>query len=210
MGATLFFDLDGTLTDPAPGITGCIRHALEQLGFAPPASEELLWCIGPPLQESFRRLVGEAAAGRALTLYRERYAEIGLYENQVYPGIEDTLLRLRGEGATLHVASSKPHVYVERILDHFALREHFVGVYGSELDGTRTDKSELLAHALGQCGASAQESTMIGDRSHDAIGARRNGMPFVGVLYGYGSLDELRAAGASRWVERPRELADLA
>lgn len=202
----LFFDLDGTLTDPKPGITACIQFALEELLRPVPPADELEWCIGPPLLESFRVLVGPDDAQAAVDLYRERFAEVGLFENAVYPGVALMLAEACERGASLFVASSKPRVFVTRILEHFSLSEYFTAVFGSELDGTRTDKAELLAFALGESGAGAERSTMIGDRSHDAIGALRNQMDFVGALYGYGSEHELRAAGAARWVERPEEL----
>lgn len=202
----LFFDLDGTLTDPKPGITACIQFALQELAHPVPSQDELEWCIGPPLLENFRVLVGPEDAQAAVDLYRERFSEVGLFENAVYPGVASMLAEARGRGASLFVASSKPRVFVTRILEHFSLAEYFTGVFGSELDGTRTDKAELLAFALRESGASADRSTMIGDRSHDAIGALHNRMDFVGALYGYGSQHELRAAGALRWVERPGEL----
>lgn len=207
MSRALFFDLDGTLTDPKPGITGCIRYALERLGEPVPTADELTWCIGPPLFGSFSKLIGTERAQTAIDLYRERYRDVGLYENELYAGIDEALGRLRSEGAAIYVASSKPLVYVRQILDHFELSAHFTGIFGSELDGTRTDKIELLAFALGQSGVEASDATMIGDRAFDAIGARANGMPFLGALYGYGSLDELREAGATRWVEHPDQLA---
>lgn len=207
MVATHFFDLDGTLTDPAPGITRCIQYAHEGLGLDVPDAEDLLWCIGPPLQESFQHLVGADHAAEALRLYRERYSEIGLFENAVYPGVTELLGALRSRGAALHVASSKPRVFVERILDHFALTPCFDQVFGSELDGSRTNKSELLAHALERTGASGPGATMVGDRSHDAVGAKANGMRFVGVLYGYGSREEL--TGAAGLAETPLALREL-
>lgn len=201
----LFFDLDGTLTDPKPGITGCIQYALERLDRPVPAQDALTWCIGPPLHESFARLVGEALAWRGVELYRERYGELGLFENEVYAGIPEALEAIGAE-APLYVASSKPKVYVDRILDHFGLAPYFEAVFGSELDGTRTDKRELLPWALGRAGVAAADAVMIGDRAQDGLGARRAGMPFVGVLYGYGSETELREAGAERCVASPRSL----
>jgi phosphoglycolate phosphatase len=206
MSRALFFDLDGTLTDPKPGITRCVQYALERLGCPVPSEDELVWCIGPPLHESFAGLVGEDRAWRGVELYRERYADLGLYENSVYTGIDDVLRRLRAAGATLYVASSKPRVFVRQVLDHFDLSSHFDGVFGSELDGTRTDKTELLAYALDRSGARPEQATMIGDRSHDARGARNNAMAFLGVLYGYGSVEELVGAGATDWVEEPVDL----
>ncbi len=205
----LFFDLDGTLTDPKLGITRCIQYALEGLGEPHQSTEALTWCIGPPLKESFDRLVGPERSSAAVELYRERFAETGLFENEPYAGIHDTLAYLAGQGATLYVASSKPLVFVERILERYELAPFFNGVFGSELDGTRADKSELLEYALAITGVDVTISTMIGDREHDAIGARRNNLEFVGVLYGYGDREELKTAGAQRLATTHEELQTL-
>lgn len=202
----VFFDLDGTLTDPKPGITGCIRFALERLGEPVPSRDALEWCIGPPLLESFTQLVGDARAARAVELYRERFGEVGLFENAVYAGVPEMLADLTGRGLALFVASSKPKVYVDRILDHFGLTGAFAAVYGSELDGTRTDKRDLLAHALADAGVAPTAATMIGDRAHDAIGARHHRMRFVGALYGFGSRPELEAEGARHFAREPGDL----
>lgn len=205
---SVFFDLDGTLTDPKPGITGCIQYALERMDRPIPTRDELEWCIGPPLLANFTKLVGAEDAQRGVDLYRERFGEVGLYENEVYAGIPETLGALAGDGVTLYVASSKPHVYVSRILEHFDLTKHFAGVYGSELDGTRTDKRDLLGWAMGDAEVPAQEAIMIGDRGVDAIGALHNEMSFLGVLYGYGSIEELEEAGATDCVHAPTDLQE--
>lgn len=205
----LFFDLDGTLTDPKPGITRCIQHALAELDEPVPDTEALTWCIGPPLQQSFTTLVGERRCEEAVRLYRERFSEVGLYENSLYPGVVETLQALQQRGAILHVASSKPRIYVERILQHFELADHFQQVFGAELDGTRSDKTQLLAHALVQTACPAESAVMIGDRHHDAIGARNNQIEFIGVLYGYGQRDELADAGGSVFIHSPAELLEL-
>ena len=166
----IFFDLDGTLTDPRTGITGCLQYALEKLGRPVPARGELEWCIGPPLHESFVALVGANDAARGVAFYRERFGDVGLFENELYEGIPDVLESLAEQGAQLFVASSKPKVYVDRILDHFELTSWFERVYGSELDGTNTDKRDLLAVALADSGVASSEATLIGDRAHDAVG----------------------------------------
>ena len=206
---TIFFDLDGTLTDPKPGITRCVQHALEQLGEPVPPADDLTWCIGPPLQDSFATLVGAGQAAEALRFYRERFSEIGLFENALYPGVTDCLTTLTRSGGRLCLASSKPLVYVERILEHFGLTRFFDGVFGSELDGTRTDKRELLAYALQQTGSEAARSVMVGDREHDIIGANHNGMGSIAVLYGYGSRDELERAGAGSFAESPLAISKI-
>jgi len=193
---TIFFDLDGTLTDPKPGITGSIQYALEKLGRPVPTQDELAWCIGPPLRASLVTLVGEADADRGVTLYRERFGDVGLYENSLYPEIEATLATLKSR-ARLFVATSKAHVYADRIIDHFGLRPYFDHVFGAELDGTRERTGTDPARAI-----------MIGDRSHDIVGAKQNGIDGIGVLYGYGSREELLEAGAVHLCATPRSILD--
>ena len=195
--ATIFFDLDGTLTDPKPGITRSIQYALERLGLAVPDQDELTWCIGPPLHASLQKLTGSPElADRALLLYRERFSDVGLFENEAYAGIIETLATLAATTPRMFVATSKPAVYATRIVDHFDLRPYFERVFGSELDGTRVDKRDLLRYALEETRVDAGSAIMIGDRSHDVVGARTNGMTAIGVLYGYGSEAELKDAGA--------------
>ncbi len=205
---TIFFDLDGTLTDPKPGITGSIRYALQKLEHpAIPSEDELTWCIGPPLRASFVKLLGgEDSADRAVSLYRERFADVGLFENRLYDGIADVLTALGASGYRMFVATSKPHVFADRIVDHFGLRPHFERVFGSELDGTRVDKGDLLEYALKQTTVAPSNTLMIGDRSHDMIGAGKNGIKGIGVLYGYGSRDELIGAGAKHVCATPAEI----
>ena len=205
----IFFDLDGTLTDPKPGITRSIQYALDKLGQQTiPTEDELTWCIGPPLRGSFVKLLGEASADLAVSLYRERFSDIGLYENGVYAGVGDVLAALRKSGHRLFVATSKAHVFADRIIDHFSLREHFELVFGAELDGTRADKSDLLAYALKTTSVDPSRAVMIGDRSHDMIGARNNGIKGIGVLYGYGSEQELTTAGACHVCATPKAILD--
>jgi phosphoglycolate phosphatase len=193
----VFFDLDGTLTDPKSGITRCIQYALERLGFPVPSQDDLVWCIGPPLHASMKKFVGtDELAHRAVELYRERFRDVGLYENEAYAGIEETLAKVAADGRRLFVATSKPKIYADRIVEHFGLGGLFEHVFGSELDGTRTDKADLLAYALSESEVDPERAIMIGDRSHDIVGARKNGMKAIGVLYGYGSLAELTDAGA--------------
>ena len=205
----LFFDLDGTLTDPKVGITRCIQHALTEMGEPVPPAEALLWCIGPPLQASFERLVGSQRAAAAVRLYRERFADVGLFENTPYPEIHDTLEALAQSGAQLFVASSKPLVFVERILQRYEMAEFFSAVYGSDLDGRRTDKTELLDYALRDSTVEPEGATMIGDRKHDAIGAKNNNLEFVGVLYGYGDRQEFAQVGAEVMIDAHPQLLDI-
>ncbi|WP_291850436.1 HAD family hydrolase [Bradyrhizobium sp.] len=204
----IFFDLDGTLTDPKPGITKSIQYALQRLDHpAIPTDDELTWCIGPPLRTSFVRLLGgEHSADRAVSLYRERFSDVGLYENAVYDGIDEVLTALRASGHRLFVATSKALVFADRIIDHFGLRDHFERVFGAELDGTRADKSDLLQYALKETAVDPSKTLMVGDRSHDMVGARNNGMKGIGVLYGYGSREELLEAGARHVCATPRAI----
>lgn len=205
----VLFDLDGTLTDPKPGITRCVQHALRTLGHEPPPEDELLWCIGPPLQESFPRLLGTGEKARideAIRIYRERFSTIGLFENALYQGIPEVLGALRKRGLRTFVASSKPRVFVVRILEHFGLLPLFDAAHGSELDGTRTDKAELIAHVLEVERLDPACTVMVGDREHDMIGGMRNGLRCVGVTYGYGSAEELTASGAACLAATPDEL----
>jgi len=205
----IFFDLDGTLTDPKPGITRSIQFALRELDRPVPSEDELTWCIGPPLRASLKTLLGsDDLAGRALQLYRERFGDIGLFENQVYSGVEEMLSAVAGPDRRMFVATSKPVIYARRIIAHFQLTGYFEHVFGSELDGRNTDKTELLGHALRSARVDPAQAVMIGDRSHDMIGARNNGMAAIGVLYGYGSREELVAAGAQHLCATPWTLLD--
>jgi phosphoglycolate phosphatase len=206
---TIFFDLDGTLTDPKPGITGSIQYALRKLGRPVPSQDELTWCIGPPLRASFAMLLGgDDLADRAVELYRERFGDVGLFENAVYTDIEQVLAQLRQVPRRMFVATSKPHVFATRIIAHFGLTGYFDHLFGSELDGTRVNKGDLLAYALEETGVDPAQAVMIGDRSHDVIGAKRNGIRAVGVTYGYGTAAELIEAGASHLCASPRAVFD--
>ncbi len=208
--ASVFLDLDGTLTDPKAGITRCIQYALEQLCVEVPSADELTWCIGPPLLESFEHMLGDNAAARiALEHYRERFSDVGWCENAVYQGVPEALRSLTSAGLTLYVATSKPEVYAQKIIEHFDLAQWFERIFGPTLDGQRVRKHDLLAFALEQTGVSAAAALMIGDRSHDILGAHANGIGSVGVLYGYGSRDELEDAGAQRFIASPSDLEEL-
>ena len=204
----IFFDLDGTLTDPKEGITGCIQHALRHMGEPVPTKDELTWCIGPPLSDNFSELVSPQRAAEGVALYRQRFSSVGLFENRVYSGIPDVLAGL-AEKYSLYVASSKPLVFVDQILQHFELDGYFQRTFGSGLDGSLQDKSELLRYALKETGLSGSSAIMVGDRRHDAVGAKNNGMGFVGALYGYGNEEEFQSAGYDRWVDAPSGLLQL-
>jgi phosphoglycolate phosphatase len=199
----LFFDLDGTLTDSRPGITRSVQYALKAFDIHVDDLESLLPFIGPPLYESFMRYYhfSEAQAHMAVAKYREYFAKTGIFENDVYEGIIPLLKDLKAKGKTLAIATSKPTVFAVRIAEHFAFAPYFETIIGSELDGSRIHKGEIIAYALEQLVIGDQNQVvMIGDREHDIIGARQNGVSSIGVLYGYGSLEELQKAGADAIV----------
>lgn len=211
MRAHLLFDLDGTLTDPKEGITRCIAFALEKLGHEAPHPDELHFAIGPPLRATFGRLMQTDDRARielALATYRERFATIGLFENALYPNIREVLETARAQDHRLYLATSKPHVYARRILEHFGIADCFEAVYGSELDGRNDDKGELISHLLQTEKLDPSQCLMFGDRKHDIIGAARNQVRGIGVTWGYGSEDELREAGAFALCPAPQQLAD--
>ncbi len=206
----VLFDLDGTLTDPKEGITRCIQFALSRLGRDGPSTDELLWCIGPPLRQSFSRLLethDKSLVELALLYYRERFSEIGIYENSLYPGIVTALQKVSIAGFRVFLATSKPAVYATRILDHFLLRHFFQGIYGSELDGNLTEKPDLISHILKSEDLEIHATLMVGDRSHDIIGGKQNGIATAAVTYGYGSRNEIEEAKPDFIFHSPSDLA---
>jgi phosphoglycolate phosphatase len=209
VNTAILFDLDGTLTNPFEGITLSIRHALKELGAHVPEQKELLWCIGPPLRTSFPRLLGTddpTSIERAIALYRERFATVGLFENARYDGVLEMLGALKSDGRKLFVATSKPRVYAERIIERFALAPLFTRVYGAELDGRFDHKKTLIAHLVLEEHLEPSTTLMVGDREHDVVGARANGIRTVGVTYGYGTHAELAYAGAEEIVASPADV----
>jgi phosphoglycolate phosphatase len=204
----VYFDLDGTLTDPFEGITKCILYALDKLGFAQPTDEYLFSCIGPPLYDTFPELVGEELTPKAIDLYRERFNEIGWLENRPYEGIHDALAAVADSECMLFVATSKPRVAAKRIVEHFEMGQYFERVFGCELDGMRAKKTELLNYAIDE-NPDASTRMMIGDRKHDLIGAIANGITPIGVSYGYGSTKELKTAGATAIAAAPSDLPKI-
>lgn len=192
------FDLDGTLTDPSVGITSSIMYALEKMGRDVPTREELYRFIGPPLVPAFREFLGmtEAESADALRFYREYFTERGMLENRPYDGIADTLAALRASGIIMAVATSKPEPFARKICAHFGLAEYFCGIYGATLDEKRTNKSEVIAYAAAEMGIGTENTVMVGDRKHDVEGAHTFGIPAVGVLWGFGTLDELTSSHA--------------
>jgi phosphoglycolate phosphatase len=203
---TIFFDLDGTLTDPLEGIARCIRYSLEQLAIPSPPDEELASYIGPPLRQSFAAICrsdDSELIERAIALYRERFSTIGLYENTVYEGVPEMLSGLRGMSFNLFVATSKPEIYARRIVEHFAFDSYFTDVRGNELGGRLDNKADLLHELLVSQRLSPEEAIMVGDRKHDVLAAQAHGIRSVGVTYGYGSREELTEAGADIICDTP-------
>lgn len=199
MSKYILFDLDGTVTDPEVGITLSVAYALRHYGIEVEDARSLRKFIGPPLHDSFIDFYGfsREKAFEAVDKYRERFAETGIFENEPYEGIHELLAQLKSEGYIMAIASSKPEVFTKRIIEHFDLSPYFTEVCGSELDGKRTDKSEVITYALEKLGAPAAEDViMVGDRHHDIVGAKKNGLTSIGVLYGFGSEAELHEAGA--------------
>lgn len=206
---TLLFDLDGTLTDPQEGIAKSIRYALAKMERPYPPDASLDWCIGPPLLESFAKLLqsDDPQLGQAaLRLFRERFSTVGLFENVPYPNIARVLGRLQAGGLRLFIATAKPAVFARRIVHHFDLAQFFLSVYGSELNGRLTHKSELIRHVLQQEKLDPSRTLMIGDREHDMLGARANDVVAAGVTWGYGSAAELTNAGAVTLLHRPGDI----
>jgi phosphoglycolate phosphatase len=205
----LFFDLDGTLSDPSEGIAGSVQYALQCLGRPYPDKSELQHYIGPPLRWTFPRLLGTDDSDlveTAIAYYRERYETVGLFENEVYLGIPELLQRLQSDGYPLYVVTSKPTVYSDRIIQHFGLDHFFIDVYGPELDGRFDEKSELVAFILRARTLDPSRTIMIGDRARDVESGRTNGTRTIGVTYGFGSLEEITAARPDEICHSPREL----
>jgi phosphoglycolate phosphatase len=208
----ILFDLDGTLTDPIEGMTGCFHYALEKMSVPVPTQAELQRHIGPPLRGTFSVLLkttDEAMIERAVSLYRERFSDVGMFENEVYQGVPEMLASLQSSSKRLYVATSKVGIYTERILKHFDLSRYFKGVYGSELDGRLDNKADLIRHILASESLSSDETLMVGDRKYDIKGAKENCCFAAGVIYGYGSAEELREAGADYLCHSPSDVAAL-
>src|SRR5262245_47706652 len=189
----LLFDVDGTLTDPERGNTRCITHELNSLGRPSPPLDSLRRYIGPPLRGTFAELLeteNEAIVDAALGCYRERFVEVGMFENELYGDIPSGLATLRERDHRLWVATSKPEVYARRIIEHFELSALFQDIYGSELSGERANKRDLIAHILERERLDPSDVWMIGDRVHDIVGGRANNTRTMGVLWGYGSEEE--------------------
>lgn len=214
----ILFDLDGTLTDPKLGITSSVQYALRAFGIEEPSLDKLEPFIGPPLADSFREFygLGEDQIETAIAKYRERFNDQGIYENEIYPGIAAMLAALKAEGKKLSIASSKPTPFVERILDYFAIRTYFDVIVGSNMDGTRSKKEEVVEEALRQlvpAGMTPEQKkasvAMVGDRRFDIEGAKEHGITSVGVSFGYAPEGELEQAGADFIVDTVDALLEV-
>lgn len=209
---TILFDLDGTLTDPAEGITNSVIYALKKMGIAPPERKELLKFIGPPLAQSFEKYfnLSYEQSLKAVDIYREYFAPKGLFENTLFDGVPEMLKSLKKDGKKIVLATSKPTVFANKILKHFNLYNFFDLTVGSNLDGSLTNKAEVITVALERLGNIKKDrAVMVGDRSHDIVGGIKNGLFTVGVTFGYGSEEELKAAGASHIVNSVKELTEF-
>ena len=204
----LLFDLDGTLTDPGLGITNSVMYALRKFGVDVPERSQLYPFIGPPVKDSFRSYYGfsDERCGLAGMYYREYFKKKGMFENEVYDGIHDLLTRLKASGRSLIVATSKPEVFAVDILRHFDLYKYFDFVAGATLNDVRNKKADIIRYALESCGIAKSSAVMIGDRKHDMIGAKENGLDSIGVLYGYGTYDELKTADATMLAAEPADI----
>lgn len=208
----ILFDLDGTLTDPGVGITNSVAHSLKKYGITVEDRTELYKFIGPPLHESFEKYYGfsREEALRAVEHYREYYRDKGIYENIVYDGVEEMLKKLCDSGKKIILATSKPEVFAREVLRHFSLDKYFCYAAGANLDGSRTDKAEVIEYALREGGVTDKSTAvMVGDREHDIIGANKNGLDSIGVLFGYGTRTELEAAGATYIAATVEKINDI-
>lgn len=209
---TVLFDLDGTITDSGPGIINCVKYALKKAGMPDADVSELRAFIGPPLHEQFRDFCGitDDQAEEMVRLYRERYSGTGIFENRVYDGVIPMLEQLKGAGIRILLATSKPEKFAKIIADHFGFEEYFDFIGGANMDGTRTDKQEVIEYVLESCGVSDRtDLIMVGDRRYDVEGAKKAGLASMGVLYGYGSREEIEAAGPDLIAETPADVTAL-
>lgn len=213
MYKVILFDLDGTLTESGEGITKSVQYALEKLGQPEPDLKKLEVFVGPPLLQQFMKYadLDEETAVKAVEYYRERYTDIGIFENEVYPGVEDMLDKLRGKGYILAVASSKPERFVKKVLDHFDLTKYFHEIVGSEMNGGRTSKADVIEEALDRLHMAdhRDQVVMVGDKEHDVLGARKAGLKCLAVSYGYGSEEELKNANPLKIVDSAQEVLDF-
>jgi phosphoglycolate phosphatase len=204
---TVLVDLDGTITDSAPGIINAYRHAIASLGMDPPSADQMRWIVGPPARECFPKLIGPGRdIEHAVRLYRGYYSDNGLFDAVVYEGMHDALAALRETADRLFVCTAKPVAFAQRIVAHFEVATYFDAVYGAEFDGRFDDKGELLKHVIREERIAPQNAVMVGDRKNDILAASRNSMKSIGVTWGYGGAEELTVAGATMLCDTPAEL----
>lgn len=211
MYRTILFDLDGTLTDPGMGITNSVMHALSQMGYAVPPRETLYKFIGPPLYESFREFYGmdDRQVEQAVRLFRGYFAEQGIHENVLYAGIPQVLSQLRKAGKRLVLATSKPEKWANMVMHQFGLDEFVPEIAGATMGAERSKKAQVISYALQKFSVDPATAVMVGDREHDILGAKENGLPGIGVTYGFGDRQELEAAGAIQIADTPEQLLTL-
>lgn len=206
MKKTILFDLDGTLTDSGEGIINCVIYALERFGLPIPSRDSLRYFVGPPLHESFiKQGVPAERAEEAVAIYRERYIPIGMFENSPYSGVRELLNKLKADGHSLYVASSKPEWMCVQILEHFDLAKYFTQICGATMDTSRTNKEAVIAYLIHKNGRT-DNMVMVGDTKFDVIGAKIHGIPCIGVSWGYGTVTEMRDAGAAFIADSMRQL----
>lgn len=208
----ILFDLDGTLTDSAEGITKAVQYALKHFGIDVPNITDLNKFIGPPLKDSYKRFYGfdDDKAHDGLMKFREYYEDKGLFENRVYDGIEEVLKTLKENDKTLIVATSKPEVHAQKILDHFGLAKYFDFIGGADLAETRVKKGDVVKYSLEEAGVNdISKAVMIGDREHDIIGGKENNLKTIGVLYGFGDVIELTQARADYIAKDPKDILEI-
>lgn len=209
MKKTILFDLDGTLTDSGEGIINCVIYALERFGLPIPARESLRYFVGPPLHESFvKQGVPAERAEEAVAIYRERYVPTGMFENSPYPGVREMLEELKDAGHALYVASSKPEWMCVQILEHFDLAKYFEQICGATMDTSRTNKEAVIKYLIHENGRS-DNMIMVGDTKFDVIGAKALGIPCIGVSWGYGSVMEMKSAGAIAICHNMEQLQEI-
>ena len=203
MKSVYLFDLDGTLTDPKLGITKSVAYALSKFDISVSNLDDLCVFIGPPLLDSFMEYyhMSKEDAQKAITYYREYFSVTGLFENKVYDGMKEILQTLQEKGKKCYVATSKPESFAKQIIEHFGLDEYFEDICGATMDGTRSKKGDVIAYTLQKHNIHKEDAIMVGDRKHDILGAKENGLPCIAVLYGYGNQKEFEEAGADIIIE---------
>lgn len=211
MYETILFDLDGTLTDPGMGITNSVMYALKEMGYPVPERRELYNFIGPPLHDSFSQIYGmsEEQAEEAVRQYRVYYRDKGIFENDVYEGVPEMLETLKDAGKRLVLATSKPEEFARIIMAHYGLDKWVTEIAGATMDKARGTKGKVISYALEGFGIDPAPAVMVGDREHDIIGGKENGLPGIGVTFGYGSREELLEAGAVAIADSPLQLTKI-